>query len=130
MGPHHTAAFTLLARIADEAADARSPRLLDALAAAAVVRYYSGEESQRQRIEALLSHMPDSAAGGAACLGTGRLRPHRRRSVPRPGAAAADHRGQGRRRIPDRARHRGVAPRPDLPRRRHLRRGVPDVGRP
>ncbi|MEJ1197883.1 AAA family ATPase [Streptomyces sp. CCNWLW230] len=65
MGPHHTAAFTLLARIADEAADARSPRLLDALAAAAVVRYYSGEESQRQRIEALLSHMPDSAAGGA-----------------------------------------------------------------
>ncbi|MFE0801194.1 AAA family ATPase [Streptomyces sp. NPDC058812] len=65
MGPHHTAAFALLARIADEAADARSPRLLDALAAAAVVRYYSGEESQRQRIEALLSDVPDSAAGGA-----------------------------------------------------------------
>ncbi|MGC0384858.1 DNA-binding CsgD family transcriptional regulator [Streptomyces sp. SAI-129] len=65
MGPHHTAAFTLLSRIAEEAADARSPRLLDALAAAAVVRYYSGEESQRQRIEDLLSQAPDSPAGGA-----------------------------------------------------------------
>ncbi|MFC3574539.1 AAA family ATPase [Streptomyces yaanensis] len=65
MGPHHSAAFALLARIADEAASARSPRLLDALAAAAVVRYYSGEESQRQRIEALLSGMPGSPAGGA-----------------------------------------------------------------
>ncbi|MET9821889.1 AAA family ATPase [Streptomyces sp. NPDC006349] len=65
LGPHHTAAFALLARLADEAADDRSPRLLDALAAAAVVRYYSGEESQRQRIEALLPDLPDSAAGGA-----------------------------------------------------------------
>ncbi|MEW1999373.1 AAA family ATPase [Streptomyces coelicoflavus] len=65
MGPRHTAAFALLARIADEAADARSPRLLDALAAAAVVRYYSGEESQRQRIETLLAGLPDTATGGA-----------------------------------------------------------------
>ncbi|MFI1756639.1 AAA family ATPase [Streptomyces sp. NPDC020571] len=65
MGPHHTAAFALLSRIAEEAADARSPRLLDALAAAAVVRYYSGEESQRQRIEDLLSEVPHSPAGGA-----------------------------------------------------------------
>lgn len=64
-GSHHTAAFALLARIADEAAAARSPRLLDALTAAAVVRYYSGEESQRQHIEALLSDVPDSAARGA-----------------------------------------------------------------
>ncbi|WP_165684931.1 LuxR family transcriptional regulator [Streptomyces sp. KO7888] len=64
MGPRHTAAFALLARIADEA-DARSPRLLDALAAAAVVRYYSGEESQRQRIETLLASLPDTATGGA-----------------------------------------------------------------
>lgn len=30
-----------------------------------MVRYYSGEESQRQRIEALLADVPDSAAGGA-----------------------------------------------------------------
>ncbi|MFH8704540.1 helix-turn-helix transcriptional regulator [Streptomyces rubrogriseus] len=65
MGPHHTAAFGLLSRVADEAAATRSPRLLDALAAAAVVRYYSGEESQRQRIETLLADVPDSAAGGA-----------------------------------------------------------------
>ncbi|MFD6191673.1 AAA family ATPase [Streptomyces sp. NPDC060275] len=65
LGPHHTAAFALLARIADEAAATRSPRLLDALAAAAVVRYYSGEESQRRRIETLLAEVPDSAAGGA-----------------------------------------------------------------
>ncbi|CAM5389898.1 hypothetical protein STENM327S_03504 [Streptomyces tendae] len=36
MGPHHTAAFGLLSRIAEEAAGAGSPRLLDALAAAAV----------------------------------------------------------------------------------------------
>lgn len=65
LGPHHTAAFALLSRVADEAAATRSPRLLDALAAAAVVRYYSGEESQRQRIEALLADVPDSAAGAA-----------------------------------------------------------------
>ncbi|MET9352186.1 AAA family ATPase [Streptomyces sp. NPDC006617] len=65
MGSHHTAAFALLSRVADEAAATRSPHLLDALAAAAVVRYYSGEESQRQRIENLLSEVPDSPAGGA-----------------------------------------------------------------
>ncbi|MEU4980561.1 AAA family ATPase [Streptomyces sp. NPDC021969] len=65
MGPHHTAAFALLSRVADEAAATRSPHLPDALAAAAVVRYYSGEESQRQRIENLLSEVPDSPAGGA-----------------------------------------------------------------
>ncbi|CAL9470631.1 hypothetical protein SUDANB150_02805 [Streptomyces sp. enrichment culture] len=65
VGAHHTAAFALLSRIAGEAAEARSPLLLDALAAAAVVRYYSGEESQRQRIAALLSEVPDSPAGGA-----------------------------------------------------------------
>ncbi|MFH8446317.1 AAA family ATPase [Streptomyces sp. NPDC018026] len=65
MGSHHTAAFALLSRLAGEAAATRSPRLLDVLAAAAVVRYYSGEESQRRRIEALLADVPDSAAGGA-----------------------------------------------------------------
>nr|WP_176583059.1 helix-turn-helix transcriptional regulator [Streptomyces marincola] len=62
---HHTAAFALLSRIAEEAADTRSPRLLDALAAAAVVRYYSGEESQHQRIERLFTTMPDSTVRGA-----------------------------------------------------------------
>ncbi|MEU5024879.1 helix-turn-helix transcriptional regulator [Streptomyces milbemycinicus] len=62
---HHAAAFALLTRIADEAASAHSPRVLDALAAAAVVRYYSGEEPQQQQIESLLSAMPDSTVRGA-----------------------------------------------------------------
>ncbi|MEU3334626.1 AAA family ATPase [Streptomyces sp. NPDC006668] len=62
---HHAAAFALLRRIADEAAAAHSPRVLDALAAAAVVRYYSGEESQHRQIENLLTAMPDSTARGA-----------------------------------------------------------------
>ncbi len=51
----HAPAFALLTRVAGEAAAARSPHALDALAAAAVVRYYSGEESHRQQIDNLLS---------------------------------------------------------------------------
>lgn len=62
---HHGAAFTLLKRVADEAAAVRSPRVLDALAAAAVVRYYSGEQSQRQQIEKLFAAVPDTSAAGA-----------------------------------------------------------------
>ncbi|MEV4569790.1 AAA family ATPase [Nonomuraea sp. NPDC049419] len=54
---NHAAAFALLTRVADE----HPSRAMDALAAAAVVRYYSGEESQRQRIERLLSASPDGA---------------------------------------------------------------------
>ncbi|WP_408639095.1 helix-turn-helix transcriptional regulator [Nocardiopsis endophytica] len=65
LGPHHTAAFALLMRVADEEADARSPLVLDALAAAAVVRYYSGEESQQRRIQSLVSRMPDDPSGAA-----------------------------------------------------------------
>ncbi|MGW1816647.1 AAA family ATPase [Streptomyces sp. NPDC002125] len=65
LGPRHTAAFALLIRVADEAADARSPLLLDALAAAAVVRYYSGDESQHRQIQGLLPRVPDHAAGAA-----------------------------------------------------------------
>lgn len=61
---NHAATFALLTRIADEAAAAHSPRVLDALAAAAAVRYYSGEESQLQQIESLLSAMPDSTVRG------------------------------------------------------------------
>ncbi|MFG1615876.1 ATP-binding protein [Nonomuraea wenchangensis] len=60
----HAAAFALLTRVAEEAAAVHSPRVLDALAAAAVVRYYSGEEPQRQRVESLLSAVPDLAARG------------------------------------------------------------------
>ena len=63
--PNHAAAFALLTHIAEEAAAAHSPRVLDALAAAAVVRYYSGEESQQQRIEDLLPAIQDSSFGGA-----------------------------------------------------------------
>jgi DNA-binding CsgD family transcriptional regulator/energy-coupling factor transporter ATP-binding protein EcfA2 len=63
--PNHAAAFALLTHIADEAAAAHPPHVLDALAAAAVVRYYSGEESQQQRIEDLLPAIPDSSVGGA-----------------------------------------------------------------
>ncbi|MGV9590223.1 AAA family ATPase [Streptomyces tendae] len=65
MGKHHTAAFTMLLRVAGEAAAARSPRVLDALAAAAVVRYYSGEEFQQREIQGLLSHVPDDDARAA-----------------------------------------------------------------
>lgn len=65
LGTRHTAAFALLMRVADEAANARSPLVLDALAAAAVVRYYSGAESQQRQIQSLLSGMPDDAAGAA-----------------------------------------------------------------
>ncbi|MEV4806217.1 AAA family ATPase [Nonomuraea sp. NPDC049421] len=54
---NHAAAFAVLTRVADE----HPSRAMDALAAAAVVRYYSGEESQRQRIERLLSASPDGA---------------------------------------------------------------------
>ncbi|MEV5809697.1 helix-turn-helix transcriptional regulator [Streptomyces parvulus] len=57
---HHAAAFRLLTRAAEEAVAARSPRVLDALAAAAVVRYYSGEETHRVEIERLLSVTSDS----------------------------------------------------------------------
>lgn len=65
LGPHHTAAFALLMRVANEGTDARSPLVLDALAAAAVVRYYSGEESQRRQIQSLVSRMPDDGARAA-----------------------------------------------------------------
>ncbi|GAA2208966.1 LuxR family transcriptional regulator [Nonomuraea monospora] len=55
---NHAAAFASLTRIAKEAAT-HSSRVMDALAAAAVVRYYSGEESQRQQLETLLPALPD-----------------------------------------------------------------------
>lgn len=66
LGSHHTAVFALLMRVADEAADARSPLVLDALAAAAVVRYYSGEKSQQRQLQDLLSRMPDDGAAAAS----------------------------------------------------------------
>ncbi|MFD1665077.1 AAA family ATPase [Streptomyces calvus] len=81
LGPRHTAAFALLMRVADEAADARSPLALDALAAAAVVRYYSGEKSQQRRIQDLFCRLPDDAAGAALRVWV--------RAVSDPGSAGA-----------------------------------------
>ncbi len=65
LGPHHTAAFALLMRVANEGTDAGSPLVLDALAAAAGVRYYSGEESQQRQIQSLVSRVPDDASRAA-----------------------------------------------------------------
>ncbi|MET8863906.1 LuxR family transcriptional regulator [Nonomuraea sp. NPDC004580] len=64
---NHAAAFALLTRVADE----HPSKAMDALAAAAVVRYYSGEESQRQRIERLLSASPDGALTGGSLPDSG-----------------------------------------------------------
>ncbi|MGK9462979.1 helix-turn-helix transcriptional regulator [Streptomyces sp. G6] len=62
---NHAAGFALLTRIAEEAVETRSPRLLEALAAAAVVRYYSGDESQQQQIKSLFTSVPDATVRGA-----------------------------------------------------------------
>ncbi|MFE6049998.1 AAA family ATPase [Kitasatospora sp. NPDC056446] len=64
LGSRHTAAFARLMRVAGDA-DPHSPLLLDTLAAAAVVRYYSGEDSQHRRIRSLLSRVPDDPAAAA-----------------------------------------------------------------
>ncbi|TYB57375.1 helix-turn-helix transcriptional regulator [Nonomuraea sp. PA05] len=73
---NHAAAFAALTRIAneaatpssrvvDEAAATHSSRFMNALAAAAVVRYYSGEECQRQQLEDLLAAPLDPTTGDA-----------------------------------------------------------------
>ncbi|GAA3170370.1 AAA family ATPase [Nonomuraea salmonea] len=140
---NHAAAFAVLTRVADE----HPSRAMDALAAAAVVRYYSGEESQRQRIERLLAASPDAASPDAASphsalpasgLPDSGLRvwveavsdPPWRGCPVRPGAVRAHRRRRGRPRPADRARHRGLDPRPDRAGRQDLRRGVrPVAGR-
>ncbi|RBQ18812.1 LuxR family transcriptional regulator [Spongiactinospora rosea] len=61
---HHTAAFAQLTRLAREAAATCPPRVLDALAAAAIVRYYSGEQTQLHQIHDLLPAAPDSTTEG------------------------------------------------------------------
>ncbi|GAB2826694.1 AAA family ATPase [Streptomyces daliensis] len=50
----HTPAFAFLARVAREAGEDAAPLALEALATAAVVGYYSGEESQRTQVAGLL----------------------------------------------------------------------------
>ncbi|MFB4270031.1 helix-turn-helix transcriptional regulator [Nonomuraea sp. GTA35] len=54
----HTAVFGGLAAIAGDLAATHPAIALDALAAAAVLRFYSGEESQRREIDALLPRLP------------------------------------------------------------------------
>ncbi|GAA2872700.1 helix-turn-helix transcriptional regulator [Nonomuraea rubra] len=54
----HTAGFGELAAIAGDLAATHPAIALDALAAAAVLRFYSGEESQRQEIDRLLPRLP------------------------------------------------------------------------
>ncbi|GAA2132937.1 ATP-binding protein [Actinomadura napierensis] len=54
----HAAAFAGLAAIARDLADARPDIALDALTTAAVLRFYSGEESQRREIDRILPRLP------------------------------------------------------------------------
>ncbi|WP_053800811.1 helix-turn-helix transcriptional regulator [Streptomyces rimosus] len=58
----HTAVFSRLADAADQLAAARPTTALDLLAGAAVVRFYSGEDAQRHRIQTLLRRLPEDAA--------------------------------------------------------------------
>ncbi|MER6945116.1 AAA family ATPase [Nonomuraea sp. NPDC000554] len=53
----HAAAFAGLAAIADDLATTHPATALDALVAAAVLRFYSGEESQRREIERILPRL-------------------------------------------------------------------------
>ncbi|WP_256862885.1 LuxR family transcriptional regulator [Microbispora sp. GKU 823] len=54
----HAAVFGGMAAIADDLAAERPAIALDALAAAAVLRFYSGEEFQRREIDRLLPRLP------------------------------------------------------------------------
>ncbi|GAB3143114.1 LuxR family transcriptional regulator [Microbispora hainanensis] len=54
----HTAVFGRLTAIADDLGAERPAIALDALAAAAVLRFYSGEEFQRREIDRLLPRLP------------------------------------------------------------------------
>lgn len=55
----HTAAFARLADTAEETAGSRPAAALGLLSDAAVVRFYSGRESQLRRIEDLLQRLPE-----------------------------------------------------------------------
>lgn len=54
----HTTAFAGLAALAGDLAATHPAIALDALAAAAVLRFYSGEESQRREIDRILPRLP------------------------------------------------------------------------
>ncbi|MEU8708005.1 AAA family ATPase [Streptomyces sp. NPDC048565] len=58
----HSVVFSRLADAAEELASAQPATALDFLAGAAVVRFYSGDDVQRRRVEAVLEHLPDDAS--------------------------------------------------------------------
>ncbi|MFF8768311.1 AAA family ATPase [Nocardiopsis dassonvillei] len=58
----HTVVFSRLIRSAEQAAVSRPATALDLLADAAVVRFYSGEDAQRRRIQAVLERLPGDAS--------------------------------------------------------------------
>ncbi|MGX1915917.1 helix-turn-helix transcriptional regulator [Streptomyces phaeochromogenes] len=64
----HTTVFSRLTDAAEELAVSQPAAALDLLAGAAVVRFYSGEDTQRHRIQNILGRLPEDAA--PAGLGT------------------------------------------------------------
>ncbi|AQZ70602.1 LuxR family transcriptional regulator [[Actinomadura] parvosata subsp. kistnae] len=93
----HAATFDELAGIAGDLARTHPHIALDALAAAAVLRFYSGEESQRQEIDRLLPRLPATPLREWARIvsdpfGTGRAAAPR---LPALIAAAGRRRGAG-----------------------------------
>ncbi|WP_150254236.1 helix-turn-helix transcriptional regulator [Nocardiopsis deserti] len=58
----HTVVFSRLVRSAEQAAVSRPATALDLLADAAVVRFYSGEDTQRHRVRAVLERLPEDAS--------------------------------------------------------------------
>ncbi|MFE3140924.1 ATP-binding protein, partial [Streptomyces scopuliridis] len=58
----HSAVFSRLADAAEQLALSRPAAALDLLACAAVVRFYSGEDSQRHRIQAVLGRLPENTS--------------------------------------------------------------------
>ncbi|PDP89504.1 LuxR family transcriptional regulator [Glycomyces fuscus] len=58
----HTVVFSRLVRSAERSAVPQPATALDLLADAAVVRFYSGEDAQRHRIETVLRRIPEDAS--------------------------------------------------------------------
>ncbi|WP_406490340.1 helix-turn-helix transcriptional regulator [Streptomyces phaeochromogenes] len=58
----HTTVFSRLTDAAEELAVSQPAAALDLLAGAAVVRFYSGEDTQRHRIQNILGRLPEDAA--------------------------------------------------------------------
>ncbi|MFE1509732.1 AAA family ATPase [Streptomyces sp. NPDC058726] len=58
----HTVVFPRLADAAEELAPTQPATALDLLAGAAVVRFYCGEDAQRQRVDAVLRSIPEDAS--------------------------------------------------------------------